>query len=862
MSPSGPQRTAWLRRIGGTTTPNPNRIEMRNVSLNPSQLIPYLCSVLLLGGLVQAQEAGATSGENVEAGDDVLEGHSAHGSAFNEGPRQAAYLMHDRKAVRFLVTTEDEEAQRFFEQGIGQLHAFWYLEAERSFRHVAMLDPDCAMAYWGMAMANVEESERAAKFARMAWLKRGLVTEREQLYIDAVANFHGVSGADEPEEYKERSREEWKKPCEQLVKDYEEIVWEYPDDMEAKAFLVNRLWLNRRFGLPTPSRHTNEALLQQILAVHPDHPAHHYRIHLWDAKDSADHVVDTALAAGPSWPSAAHMWHMGGHIFARLGRHFDSAWQQEASARVDHAYMIRDWVLPDQIHNFAHNNEWLSRSLRHSGRLSESIDLSMNMIELPRHPLYNTLEEFGGSSSYARMRLLETLELFEQWDRVVELADTMYLAPEARGIDRGQRANVLAKAYLHRGDREAFEEQLQELESCLLTAKIERAEALDEAEEEALDEGLERGKVDEAMKKALDAHRKPVKSLRDYLAALPVLWEVVHESEELETEELEEKLALLEEHDGLPDSHLALLYMEHGLARDSKELKEKAVELARNNTKNKEGQLHALATLTEVLHTAGEEEEAIETFEELREGAALAQLELPTFQRLAPVAAAGGFGETDWAPDFELPEDVLGRADLAQLGPRYWTPPTAPDWKLPDAFGNELALDDHAGRPVIVIFFLGFSCVHCVEQLQAFAPEYDRFEELGIELVTIGNHPVEKLAESMGNDPLDSGYPFPVLADPDHEVFKQYRAYDDFEDTALHGTFLVDGAGRVRWMDISYEPFMDWEFLLAESERLLDLPVRSEGQRAVQAESPLTPRASAPARAEELTAEPASGGTR
>jgi len=387
---------------------------------------------------------------------------------------------------------------------------------------------------------------------------------------------------------------------------------------------------------------------------------------------------------------------------------------------------------------------------------------------------------------------------------------------------------VLAKAYLHRGDREAFEEQLQELESCLLTAKIERAEALDEAEEEALDEGLERGKVDEAMKKALDAHRKPVKSLRDYLAALPVLWEVVHESEELETEELEEKLALLEEHDGLPDSHLALLYMEHGLARDSKELKEKAVELARNNTKNKEGQLH----------------------------------ELPTFQRLAPVAAAGGFGETDWAPDFELPEDVLGRADLAQLGPRYWTPPTAPDWKLPDAFGNELALDDHAGRPVIVIFFLGFSCVHCVEQLQAFAPEYDRFEELGIELVTIGNHPVEKLAESMGNDPLDSGYPFPVLADPDHEVFKQYRAYDDFEDTALHGTFLVDGAGRVRWMDISYEPFMDWEFLLAESERLLDLPVRSEGQRAVQAESPLTPRASAPARAEELTAEPASGGTR
>jgi hypothetical protein len=56
-------------------------------------------------------------------------------------------------------------------------------------------------------------------------------------------------------------------------------------------------------------------------------------------------------------------------------------------------------------------------------------------------------------------------------------------------------------------------------------------------------------------------------------------------------------------------------------------------------------------------------------------------------------------------------------------------------------------------------------------------------------------------------------------------VFKAYRAYDDFEKMALHGTFLVDGDGLVRWQDINYEPFSEPRFLLGEAKRLLKLPM-------------------------------------
>ena len=104
-----------------------------------------------------------------------------------------------------------------------------------------------------------------------------------------------------------------------------------------------------------------EKLIANILEKNPRHPCHHYRIHLWDYKDPKQ-AVPSIGQCGQASPSIAHMWHMPGHILSRLKRYHDATWQQEASARVDHANMMRDSVMPDEIHNFAHNNEWLTRN--------------------------------------------------------------------------------------------------------------------------------------------------------------------------------------------------------------------------------------------------------------------------------------------------------------------------------------------------------------------------------------------------------------------------------------------------------------------------------------------------------------------
>ena len=131
-------------------------------------------------------------------------------------------------------------------------------------------------------------------------------------------------------------------------------------------------------------------------------------------------------------------------------------------------------------------------------------------------------------------------------------------------------------------------------------------------------------------------------------------------------------------------------------------------------------------------------------------------------------------------------------------------------------------MQDFRGKPVVVIFYLGYGCLHCVEQLQAFAPKAKAFREAGIELIAISSDSEDDLVKSVAKYKQDDGFPFPLVADPKLKVFKDYRCFDDFEKLTLHGTFLVDEAGMVRWQDVSYEPFMNADFLLKEARRLLD----------------------------------------
>ena len=820
---------------------------------------------------------------------EVLAGHSAHGEAFNEGPRQKAYLMGGTGDVAFPVTTESEEAQAFINQGIGQLHGFWYLEAERSFRQAAAIDPDCAMAYWGAAVATYQNRVRGRGFIDKAHGLKKNVTKREQMYIDAFKKYLAATKLEKKnaksddaqelaEKYKSSKDPEIPGRAKSLLKDLESISIDFPEDLEAKAFIAHRIWYNSREGVPITSYLSTDLMIKEVLRAEPLHPTHHYCIHLWDYR-KPELALKSAARCGPSAPSIAHMWHMPGHIYSRLKRYEDAVFQQSASARVDHAHMMRDRVLPDQISNFAHNNEWLIRNLTYLGRATEAVELAKNMVELPRHPNYNHLEKRGSSAAHGRKRLLEVLRIFELHDQAVELCQSSYLAEEKIVTEKIKTLRLLgcsaamtdqssvaadARQQLEamRVEQSARESKLENRIEALEPKKPSNEKSKDKKKNEAStdDDDSQQEKVDPAsLKKSLKAIQSVISGVDRFVTSNLTKSnltktdndsgkETLAEKDRSKTndaelaelkkdkaaakklrKQLEKAILAIDGYQAAADGNFetAYKYIEKAAGEDVSLVaewqfatgeKEKAIEKLKKQVDRRKQEVVPLARLAYVYHKNEDHDLAESTLKKLRDASSRLDLDIPMFARLAPIADRLEL-PADWRQKYQLPVDIGFRPDLDTLGPAHWSPQSAPTWMLQNASGDPVGSDDFESQPHIVIFYLGHGCLHCAEQLQAFAPQVDTFREAGIEMVAISTDDQAGLQKSI-EDAGGEDFQIQLASNGDHDIFRAFRAYDDFEKQPLHGTFLIDAKGKIRWQDIGFEPFMDHEFLLKEARRL------------------------------------------
>jgi peroxiredoxin len=743
---------------------------------------------------------------------DAPPGHSVHGDSFDEGPRRRLPLLPGCGNVSFPVTSSHPEVAAYFNQGVAQLHGFWYWEAERSFRTVLQLDPTCLMGHWGMAMANLENEERARKLiAKVTDDALKSVPPREKAWLESARKFFREKKNDN--ERKDAARD--------LVKDMERIAMDFPDDLEARAMAVCFIWRNQyRHGIEGSSHLATDALAQQVLAKNPLHPVHHYLIHLWD-HERPKQALNAAAMCGPSAPGVAHMWHMPGHIYSDLERWSDSAWQQEAAARVDHAQMIRNRIFPDQIHNFAHNSEWWIRNLNNLGEARKALRIARNMITMPRIPRSKkvgpepsqSFDEGGSTWQYGRNRLFETILRWELWDEALALKDSVYLAKGRDFEDQWKPDQLLALASYAKSDALNGRRWLASLEERQAAAERERTEATAAAETKARTENK---KPDEIRKAGEDAGRdadrrakqldSPIRELRirDHLA-------------NGRTEEAKKLAADLKD---VPEHRMAMLHLALGNP-------DKAAETAKGFADRSPRQSQPLALHSWILWETGKRTEAVEAFNRLRDIAAQSDGDLPIFARLQPVIDAAGCGPAWRKPP--IPAQDLGEHPSPDsLGPIEWNPWIAPQWSALDADSKPVTSDSLKGRPHILIFFLGNACTHCNQQIKAFADKSAAFTDAGLSISAISTDPPAEV--KTGNPP-----PFPVFSGADSSAFKAFDAWDDFENKPLHATCLIDASGRLRWQHVSYEPFMLPDFLLEEAKRLLTItPPPPEGVAVVK----------------------------
>jgi tetratricopeptide (TPR) repeat protein len=331
-------------------------------------------------------------------------------SATKESTKPATLFAGAGKS-HITITTKSPEAQAFFDQGLALLHSFWGYEADRSFARAAELDPECAMAQWGIAMADVNETRRTNAIKRAKELAPP-VSDREKLYIAAVeAKYEGEKTTVQNNGFLGAT--------EAYGKALRRIVAAYPADLEAKLFLaLAELSGYERDGTPRAGTMEAIALCELVLQLDPNHLAgHHYLIHAFESgkrpQDGERHAdVYPSLALG-----VGHAQHMPGHIYVHVDRWKDAAAAFEHSAEVDRAYMRDQNEISDHAGGpYGHNVHLLATVYGYQGRYRDAIRVSDDLINLGRDPKEMT----SRAALEGRIAKLRTLVRFEKWSEILD----------------------------------------------------------------------------------------------------------------------------------------------------------------------------------------------------------------------------------------------------------------------------------------------------------------------------------------------------------------------------------------------------------------------------------------------------------
>jgi len=243
------------------------------------------------------------------------------------------------------VSTSDLQAQRFFDQGLALIYGFNHEEAARSFRRAGELDPQLAMAHWGIALAvgpnyneatvDTERVKAACEAINKARSLAEAAPEHERAYIEALAK---------------RFSPDPKADFKKLALDYRDAMRElhrrYPDDLDAATLYADsmmnvRPWqLWAKDGKPAEGTDAIISALEEVLRRDPNHiGANHLYIHAVEASPNPERALPSAARLAALAPAAGHLVHMPAHIYIRTGDYAAAASTNEVAAEADRAYI-------------------------------------------------------------------------------------------------------------------------------------------------------------------------------------------------------------------------------------------------------------------------------------------------------------------------------------------------------------------------------------------------------------------------------------------------------------------------------------------------------------------------------------------
>jgi tetratricopeptide (TPR) repeat protein len=338
------------------------------------------------------------------------------------GKEQPATLMSGLGSYHHAVSTKNMEAQRFFDQGLTLVYAFNHEAAVRSFKRAAELDPQMAMAYWGIALAlgpniNLDvdpEREKAAYDAvQKALALAAKAPENERGYINALAKRYSTDP---------------KADLRKLAVDYKnamgDLVRQLPDDLDAATLYAEsgmdlRPWqLWAKDGKPAEGTQEIVSVLESVLRRNPNHiGAIHYYIHAVEASPHPERALPYVAKLPASVPAAGHLVHMPAHIYMRTGDYDNAARSNEVAAKADEAFFKLTGtagMYPVMYYN--HNLHFLAIAYGMEGRFADAMRAA-RQLEGNVGPHVKEIPMLEGFMTTSTLMLVR----FRRWDDILKL---------------------------------------------------------------------------------------------------------------------------------------------------------------------------------------------------------------------------------------------------------------------------------------------------------------------------------------------------------------------------------------------------------------------------------------------------------
>jgi len=291
--------------------------------------------------------------------------------------RQMAPLMENLGKYGMKVSTSNERAQLFFNQGLNLYYGFNHLEAYRSFKEVARLDPACAMAYWGQALSlgpNINlpmdpaDTETVYRALQKALTLLDKSSPKEQALIRALSKRYTAAALKD------------RKPLDEAYANaMEEVASQFPADAEVNTLYAEALmdlhpWDFWKNGKAQPWTSQPVEIIDKVVSKYPNHPgAHHLNIHILEASPDPDKAIESADKLLDLVPGSGHLVHMPSHIYIRVGRYIDGVESNERAVKTDEEYIAQckvQGVYP--LFYYPHNYHFLLACAQMAGMSSKS----------------------------------------------------------------------------------------------------------------------------------------------------------------------------------------------------------------------------------------------------------------------------------------------------------------------------------------------------------------------------------------------------------------------------------------------------------------------------------------------------------